>query len=94
MSTTSKAPSGVGQSGDVASSSTNLTRSCTDAVWLALMPSPVRQTSGSSSTVDERPGVASVKTYEKAPCATIRNRALSAREAERRRDRARRAGLG
>ena len=31
------------------------------------MPSPVLQTSGSSRTVDLRPGVAPVNTYEKAP---------------------------
>merc|ERR1719424_2417297 len=67
MRTSSKAPSGVGQSGEVASSSVKLTRACTSADWLALIPSPVLHTSGSSRTVDLSPGVLSTKTYEKAP---------------------------
>ena len=45
----------------------NSTRLCTSADCFALIPSPVRHTSGSSSTVDLSPGVFSTKTYEKAP---------------------------
>merc|ERR1719247_1532724 len=67
MSTTSYSASLTGQSGDVASSSVKFTRCCTSADCVALMPSPVLHTSGSSRTVDVRPGVAAVNTYEKAP---------------------------